>query len=115
MSLRTVTLSCHVLLLAALAADLLASGASPGRLALVAAVIAPLLLALPGLRRADPLVLQRLAVLLVPYVGGTSMEVVARAGSAPLISVALLAATLELGTLLAFIRRTGARPRAAPE
>jgi hypothetical protein len=63
-----------------------------------------LLLVLPGLMRGDRRIEQRLAVLLVPYVGGISMEVVARAGTALALNAALLAAVLELGVLLALIR-----------
>jgi hypothetical protein len=66
------------------------------------------LVAWRGLARGDARVEQRLALLLVPYIGGISMEVVARSGAAPLLSAALLAAVLELGMLLALIRR---RPR----
>jgi hypothetical protein len=50
-----------------------------------------------------------LAVLLVVYIGGISVEVVAQSGREPLLSVALLAAVLELGLLLALTRRPAAR------
>ena len=48
-------------------------------------------------------------MLLVVYVGGISVEVVAQSGRVPLLSVALLAAVLELGLLLALTRRPAAR------
>jgi hypothetical protein len=44
--------------------------------------------------------------MLVAYVGGASVEVVAQAGNARMASVALLVAVLELGLLLALIRRS---------
>jgi hypothetical protein len=44
----------------------------------------------------------------VAYIGGASVVVVARAGDALPFSVALLAAALELGLLLALIRRPAA-------
>jgi hypothetical protein len=54
--------------------------------------------------------LQRLAVLLVAYVGGFSVEVVARSGDAPSQTIALLAAALELALTLALIRGDRRRP-----
>lgn len=98
------TLGCQLLLMAALAGSI---AATPTALRLVAAVVLllPLLLTLPGLRAGQRTALQRLTVLLVAYIGGISVEVVARSGAAVLLSVALLAAVLELGLLLALIRR----------
>jgi hypothetical protein len=110
MSLRRAVAACHLLLIGALAAALLPPFA-PLRFALALALVSPLLLTLRGLVRARLVTLQRLAVLLVAYVGGTSVEVVAQAGDARMASVALLAAVLELGLLLALIRRSA---RAAP-
>jgi hypothetical protein len=66
----------------------------------------PLLLMLRGLIAARRTTLQRLTVLLVAYIGGLSVEVVARSGVALAFSIALLAAVLELGLALAFIRRS---------
>jgi uncharacterized membrane protein len=103
--LRRIAWTCHALLCAAVAFAILAPALSPLGAALVAIVLAPLLLVLPGLVRGDRRIEQRLAVLLVPYIGGISMEVVARAGASFALNVALLAAVLELGLLLALIRR----------
>jgi uncharacterized membrane protein len=104
---RRVTIACHLTLIAALAAVLLAAPTMP-RLAFAAIVLAPLLLVLRGLAAGRRTTEQWLAVLLVVYIGGTSVEVVARSGSAPLLAIALLAAVLELGLLLALIRRPAA-------
>jgi hypothetical protein len=104
MSVRRAALGCHVLLMAALAASIVAP---PTALRLAAAVllVLPLLLTSRGLHAAQRTTLQWLAVLLVVYIGGASVEVVARSGAAPLLDVALLAAVLELGLVLALIRR----------
>jgi uncharacterized membrane protein len=104
MSVRRATLVCHVLLVSALAASIVAP---PTALKLAAAVVLllPLLLALHGLYAGRRTTLQWLAVLLVAYIGGASVEVVARSGAAPLLNAALLAAVLELGLVLALIRR----------
>ncbi len=108
LSLRRVTVGCHLLLIAALAASVLTT-VTPVRLVLAALVLLPLLLTLRGLAAGRRAIEQRLAVLLVVYVGGTSVEVVAQSGSVPLVSAALLAAALELGLLLALTRRPTAR------
>jgi hypothetical protein len=105
MSVRRATVGVHVLLIAALVAAVVPP-VTGLRLAGAALVALPLLLALPGLWRTRRPVLQRLAVLLVAYIGGLSVEVVARSGAAPALSIALLAAVLELGLLLALIRRS---------
>jgi hypothetical protein len=97
-----------VLLLAALATGI-ALPPTPLRLVFAIAVLLPLLLTVRGLAAGRRSTLPRLAVLLVAYVGGTSVEVVARSGDAPLFSIALLAAVLELGLVLALIRRPAAR------
>jgi hypothetical protein len=107
MPIRLVAILCHLVLIAAIAASAL-STLTPARLGLALLLVAPLLAALPGLARAQRKPLQALAIVLVAYVGGTSVEVVARAGGAPLLNVALLTAVLELGLVLAIIRR--ARP-----
>ena len=114
MRLRLVTIACHVLLIVALSASVLAP-VSPTRLALALLLVTPLLATLRGLARAQRTALQYLAVLLVAYLGGASVEVVARAGDAPLVSVALLAAALELGLVLALIRRGRPPPPSARE
>jgi hypothetical protein len=82
---------------------------TPLRLVVAAVVLLPLLLTLRGLAMGRRTTEQRLAVLLVVYVGGASVEVVAQSGSVPLLSAALLAAALELGLLLALTRRPAAR------
>ena len=102
---RRMALVCHSLLVATIA--LSALGADPSGLGLLAAaaILAPLLATLPGLARGQRQTQRWLAVLLVLYVGATSVEVVARAG-APLVSTALLAAVAELSVLLVLIRRS---------
>jgi hypothetical protein len=102
---------CHLLLIGFLAAGLLPP-VTILRLVVVAVLAAPLLLTLRGLVEARRATLQRLAVLLVAYIGGLCVEVVARSGDAPALSVALLVAVLELGLLLPLTRR--AQPN-APE
>jgi hypothetical protein len=102
---------CHLLLIGALVASLLPPTAV--RLTVTALLALPLLLTLRGLIGIRRTTLQRLAVLLVAYIGGLSVEVVARAGDAPWLSVALIGAVLELSLLLALIRRSAPRaPRA---
>ena len=76
------------------------------RLVAAALLATPLLLTLRGLARESRACLQWLAVLLVAYIGGFCVEVVASAGRAPEANVALLAAVLELGLTLALIRRS---------
>lgn len=112
MPLRRVTLACHALLIAALAAALLAPALTALRTVAAALLAAPLLASWPGLARGDGRIEQRLAVLLVAYIGGISVEVVARAGASALLNAALLVAVLELGLLLALIRRRPHRPSA---
>ena len=108
MTLRFATTGVHVLLMAVLALSVLAPPTAL-RLTLALLVLLPLLLTLRGLRAGRRPVEQRLAVLLVVYIGGISVEVVAQSGRVPLLSVALLAAVLELGLLLALTRRPAAR------
>lgn len=97
-----------MLLIIALTASVL-TPATLLRAVIAIVLVLPLLLTARGLAAGRRAVEQRLAVLLVVYVGGTSVEVVAQAGGVPLLSVALLAAVLELGLLLALIRRPIAR------
>ncbi len=104
MPLRLVTIACHLVVIGTVAASALAT-VTPARVGLALLLVAPLLVTLRGLVRERATTLQRLAVLLVVYIGGASVEVVAQAGDAPLLSAALLAAALELGLLLALIRR----------
>ena len=109
MTLRFATTGVHLLLMAVLALSVLTPPTTVLRLALAVVVLLPLLLTLGGLRAGRRPVEQRLAVLLVVYIGGISVEVVAQSGRVPLLSVALLAAVLELGLLLALTRRPAAR------
>jgi len=92
-------------LIAALAGHVLVGGTAAPRIVLAAGISIPLLLALPGVVRRRREILKRLAVLLVAYIGLISVEVVARSGQAALLNVALLAAALELGLVIALIRR----------
>jgi hypothetical protein len=107
-TLRRATVCCHVLLAAAIAASIVATP-TPLRLAAAVLLVLPLLLTLRGLAVGRRATERYLAVLLVVYIGGASVEVVARSGEAPLLSLALLAAVLELCLLLALIRRPVAR------
>jgi hypothetical protein len=103
--LRHAVLACQALLLAALVASVLPP-ATPLRVGLAALLVAPLILTLRGVAQRRRATLQRLAVLLVAYIGGLSVEVVARSGREPSLSIALLAAVLELALVLALIRRS---------
>jgi hypothetical protein len=110
--LRHALLGCHLLLLGALLASVVPP-ATGLRLALAAVLALPLLVTLRGIALQRRVTLQRLAVLLVAYIGGASVEVVARSGSSAALDVALLAAVLELGLALALIRRSvPSEPRA---
>jgi hypothetical protein len=102
--LHRTALGCHCLLIAAVLASVLPP-ATPLRGGIALALALPLLLTLPGLARVRRVTLQRLAVLLVAYIGGYCVEVVARSGSAPVQSVALIAAVLELGLILGLVKR----------
>jgi hypothetical protein len=114
MPLRFATILCHVVLTVTIAASVL-TPITFARAGLALLLTAPLLATLPGLLRERRSVLRYVAVLLVVYVGGTSVEVVARAGDTWALSVALLAAALELGLLLALIRRGRPLPSASRE
>ena len=109
MPLRRAIVGCHLLLIAALAASLVPP-ATALRFSIAVLLALPLLLTLPGLAQGRRTTLQRLAVLLVAYIGGLSVEVVARSGNAPSLSLALIAAVLELGLLLALIRGARSAP-----
>jgi hypothetical protein len=102
--LRRIALVCHVALILLLAASTLAAGITPLLLCVAAAIVAPLLIALRALLTRRQGAERWLTVLLVPYAGALCVEVVARAGAAPLLSAGLLISVLELGVLLAFIR-----------
>jgi hypothetical protein len=103
--LRRATVGCHALLIVALLASLVPT-ATALRLAVAAVLVLPLLLTLRGVVQARRPSLQRLAVLRVAYIGGLSVEVVARSGEAAPYNLALIAAVLELSLLLALIRRS---------
>jgi hypothetical protein len=113
--LRTAVLVCHALLAATLAASILVPNVSWLRIGTAIAVTLPLWLTLRGLVLSLRATQQRLSVLLVLYVGGTAVEVVAHSGAAPLANTALLAATLELALLLVLIRRQARLAPAARE
>ena len=101
---RRAAIGCHLLLIAALVASFVPPS-SALHLAATVLLALPLLLTLRGLVQARRTTLQWLAVLLVAYIGGFSVEVVARSGDAPAQSFALLVAALELGLTLALSRR----------
>jgi uncharacterized membrane protein len=104
----------HCLVIGAALGFFAALEAPPAWRALGAAAVAtPLALAAIGLARRSRYTCQWLAIVLVVYIGGAAVEVVAHSGADPWSSVLLLAAVLELGCLLALTRR--ARPRAARE
>ena len=112
MPLRHALLACHFLVLGALVASLLPPASAP-RLGIAAVLASPLLVTLPGIVRGRRVTLQWLAVLLVAYIGGFSVEVVARSGGSPAFNIALLGAVLELALALLLIRRSGpSAPRA---
>lgn len=103
-TLRRIALVCHVALILLLAAATLAGGVTPVLFCAAAAIVAPLLIALYAFVTRRRGAERWLTVLLVPYAGALSVEVVARAGAAPLLSAGLLLGVLELGVLLALIR-----------
>ena len=105
MPLRGLAIACHLLLILALVASFVPPP-SALRIAAAALLALPLLLTLQGLANGRRASLQRLSVLLVAYIGGFSAEVVARSGGAPAANGALLVAALELGLVLALIRRS---------
>jgi uncharacterized membrane protein len=105
-ALRTLAIVCHgTLSLSVCGLVLRALPVSPAREIALAAAVLPLIVTAPGLVRGKRLVEQWVAVLLVAYAGASMVEVVANAGAMPFGSVALLASLLELGLVLALIRR----------
>jgi uncharacterized membrane protein len=105
-------LACHAALAAAIATLVFRAGSTPASGAVLALLaITPLLATCGGLCRPSR-TRPWAAFLLVIYVGAASVEVVASSGGARLASAAFLVATLELGLLLALIRRDRA-PRSA--
>src|SRR5215203_3626925 len=114
MPLLRATVGCHLLLIGALVASVLPP-VTALRAAVAALLALPLLLTLHGVTQGRPSTLQWLAVLLVAYIGGLSVEVVARTGDALLFDVALLTAVLELALALALIRRSGRSGQRARE
>jgi len=103
-SLRRVALACHVALILLLATAALTAGFTLVLLCVAAAIVAPLLITLYALLTRRRGAERWLTVLLVPYAGALSVEVVARAGAVPLLAAGLLVSVLELGVLLALIR-----------
>jgi hypothetical protein len=113
--LNAVVLGCHAVLAAAVGTLVYSAAASPrAGLALALVAIAPLLATFRGVATSAA-ARSWVALLLVLYAGGMSIEVVASSGAAHVASVALLTAVLELGLLLAIIRRSRPRSRAARE
>jgi hypothetical protein len=108
--LRRLALGCHGALALLLAVAVLTSGGTPATFGMAAALAAPLVAMLYALLTRRRGAERWTSVLLVPYAGGLSVEVVARAGSAPLLGAALLACVLEITLLLALIQARG-RPR----
>ncbi len=111
--LRRIALVCHFALILLLASATLAGGITPLLLCAAVAIVAPLLIALQAVSRRRRGAERWLAVLLVPYAGALCVEVVARAGAAPLLSAGLLISVLELGVLLALI--SSSRPSVVRE
>ena len=109
--LRNAAIGCHASIAALLALEILTPATTAVRLFVTAIVVAPLLATLPGLIRDRRGAQRWLAALLVPYIGGLCVEVVARAGAAPLLGAALLAAVAEIALLLVLSRQ----PRDARE
>jgi hypothetical protein len=108
-------LACHAVLALTVVVLVFRGASSPlAGTILGGLAAAPLLATLRGLAVASR-VRAWVAVLLVVYVGAMSVETVATSGAATLASFALLTAVLELGMLLAIIRRSQSRPRAASE
>lgn len=112
MQLRHAVVACHVVLIAALVASVVPP-VTGLRAAGALALTGPLLIALRALDPGRRAALPWLAVLLVAYIGGVSVEVVARSGGAASLDVALLAAVLELGLILAVIRRSARNAQSA--
>jgi uncharacterized membrane protein len=116
LGLRLGAVLCHATLVAAVAVLLYTrGGATPWRAVGALIGVAPLLLTWPGLYRAQRRVEQWLCVLLVNYSGAASVEVVATGGAEWAASVALLTSIVELGLLLALIRRLPSRRPAGRE
>ena len=112
MQLRHTVVACHALLIVALVASLMPPVTALRALGALA-LASPLLVSLRALHQLRRAALPWLAVLLVAYIGGLSVEVVARSGAAPSLDVALLAAVLELGLILAVIRRSARSAQSA--
>jgi hypothetical protein len=111
----TAVLATHLALALSVAALAFRTAASPlAGAALGLIVAAPLVATLRGLG-APSRARAGAAVLLVAYVGVTSVEVVATLGAAKLASLALLLAVLDLAILLVLIRRSQPLPRATRE
>jgi hypothetical protein len=111
--LRLAVIACHGALTLLLLLATLSGGVTFFVVCAAAAIVAPLAAAAWALLTRRRGAERWVCVLLVPYAGALSVEVVARAGHAPLLSAALLVSVLELGLLLALIRAR--RPQAARE
>lgn len=107
---------CHATLIAAVVLGVLGvSLPAAVRIVVAAAAAAPLLLAIPGLRRGSRYTFQWLALALVVYAGAAIVEVVASLGRSFASAVALLAALLEIALLYLLNRSTPAARRAMRE
>jgi uncharacterized membrane protein len=107
---RALWLSHGVLLSAAMLAVATADIVGAARAVLAVAAAAPLLLAVPGMRRRQRYTYQWLTVVLVIYVGAAAVEIVATLGASLFSGIVLLAALLELILLLGLIREPDSRP-----
>jgi uncharacterized membrane protein len=110
---RALWLSHGALLSAAILAVATADIGAAARAVLAVVAAAPLLLAVPGLRRRQRYTYQWLTVVLVIYVGAALVEVVATLGGSLFSGIVLFAALIELVLLLALIRAP-APPPATP-
>lgn len=107
---------CHAVLLIAVVIGTLFTAADAGvRAALTVAAAAPLLLAIPGLRRGKRYTFQWLALVLVVYTGIAVVEVVVSLGRSLPAVAALLAALIELALLYSLNRLPSTTPRGTPE
>ena len=105
--LRRVALGCHVVLTLTIAFTLFSNGVTLPGVGVAVLMASPLLAMLYALWTRRTGAERWIAVLLVPYAGALSVEVVARAGGTPLLGMALLVCVLEITLLLAVIRSRG--------
>jgi hypothetical protein len=106
-TLRRLALACHAALTLAIAVGLSSPPVTPLGTGMAVLLVAPLLAMLFALVTRRRGAERWLTVLLVPYAGALSVEVVARAGGSPLLSASLLVCVFEIGLLLTLIRARG--------